>query len=401
MINNIYILIKYLINKEHYNKYRIYIKEHNALYKVLDELHEKHSEVECFTIDEFIAYALNKLGTDSEEAIILEQLRTVDVSETILTDIVKDIEQKAQALELAVTAVEVSEGKKSFDELLTKLDSLGTIEVEAEELPFVTDDLEELYDHNVKSTGLRWRLRTLNEMLGSLRRGDFGFIFARPESGKTTFLASEVTHFAQQAGGVCIWFNNEEAGEKVQLRVYQAALGCSLQQLFADRQQSKQRFLELTGGRVKIVDNANINKHDVERICKQVNPSLIVFDQIDKVKGFTSDREDLRLGSIYQWARELAKTYCPVIGVTQADGSGEGKKWLTMENVANAKTAKQAEADWILGIGKTNDSGYEYVRHLHLSKNKLAGDTDTIPELRHGRRDVIIRPETARYEDIG
>ena len=29
--------------------------------------------------------------------------------------------------------------------------------------------------------------------------------------------------------------------------------------------------------------------------------------------------------------------YCPVIGVCQSDVSGEGKRWLTMDNVANAK----------------------------------------------------------------
>lgn len=186
----------------------------------------------------------------------------------------------------------------------------------------------------------------------------------------------------------------------MQLRCYQAALGLSLQDLFSNRELAKQRFREAGGNNIQIVDNASIFKQDVEKICERTKPSLIVFDQIDKVKGFDADREDLRLGSIYQWARELAKTYCPVIGVSQADGTGEGKQWLTMENVSNAKTSKQAEADWILGIGKKNDSGYEYIRHLHLSKNKLAGDEDTIPELRHGRRDVVIKPALARYEDI-
>ena len=148
-----------------------------------------------------------------------------------------------------------------------------------------------------------------------------------------------------------------------------------------------------------IIDNASTHRRDVERICKLYNPSFIIFDQIDKIKGFDGDREDLKLGATYQWARELAKTYCPVIGVTQADGSGEGKKWLTMENVANAKTAKQAEADWILGIGASHQEGFEYVRHLHASKNKLPGDEDSDPKMRHGKVDVIIDPEIARYRD--
>ena len=138
----------------------------------------------------------------------------------------------------------------------------------------------------------------------------------------------------------------------------------------------------------------------MEALCKKHLPTLIVFDQIDKIQGFKADREDLLLGAIYQWARELAKRYAPVIGVTQADGSGEGVRWLTMANVANAKTAKQAEADWILGIGAIPDSGWESVRFFNISKNKLLGDTDSNPELRHGKLTAIIEPTIARYRDV-
>ena len=70
-----------------------------------------------------------------------------------------------------------------------------------------------------------------------------------------------------------------------------------------------------------------------------------------------------------------------------------------MDNVSLAKTAKQAEADWILGIGATHADGFECVRHLHASKNKLTGDEDSDPSMRHGKTDVIIQPEIASYKD--
>ncbi len=296
----------------------------------------------------------------------------------------------------------MSQGRGSFVDLITAAHSLEHEEKldELDENIFVTSDLGELYERSVKQTGLRWRLATLNQMLGSLRQGDFGFIFARPESGKTTFLASEVSRFAEQASRSILWFNNEEQGSKVMLRIYQASLGLRLEELFSNLNEHKRKYVELTGDRIKLYDSGNISKNDVERIVYQVKPSLIVFDQIDKIKGFTNDREDLRLGSIYQWARELAKEYCPVIGVCQADGTGEGQRWLTMANVSSAKTSKQAEADWIIGIGKSNDDGMEYIRHLHASKNKLVGDSDSDPRLRHGKLDVIIQPDIARYKDI-
>jgi replicative DNA helicase len=303
---------------------------------------------------------------------------------------------------IALLAIDITEGRKSFLELKEKINEHDTIKEELQENLFVEDDLETLYKDHVLRHGLRWRLNSLNKILGSLRKGDFGFIFARPESGKTTFLASEVSYFAgqvEESAGPIIWFNNEEDGKKVQLRCYQAALGVTLEELFRDKHEANERYHTVTRGKLKIFDSANITKNQVERLCKDLNPSAVIFDQLDKIKGFTGDREDLRLGSIYQWAREIAKEHCPVIAVTQADGSGEGKKWLTMENVANAKTAKQAEADWILGIGATHQEGMEYVRHIHASKNKLTGDEDTDPKQRHGRVDVLIEPETARYKD--
>jgi len=158
--------------------------------------------------------------------------------------------------------------------------------------------------------------------------------------------------------------------------------------------------MNLTGGRIKLYDDASMSSRDVEALCKQLNPALIVVDQLDKIKGFPEDREDLKLGAIYQWGRELAKDYCPIIAVSQADGQGEGVKWLNMGHVANAKTAKQAEADFILGIGKSNDEGMGDVRFLNISKNKLIGDADSLPGLRHGRSEVLIKADIARYSDI-
>ena len=369
------------------------------LYDTLDALHEKHPAVEEFTLNEFRGFATSRIPlSDKITASLLASMDAGDISGAVIEDIVTEVRKRALANEICLAAIDVSEGRKDFTELLTLIKSHDTIEVLT--IEFITDDLEVLYDEHRNKPGLRWRLQTLNEMLGSLRRGDFGFIFARPESGKTTFLASEVSYFAQQSDSPILWFNNEEDGKKVQRRIIQATLGYSLEELYADIQVNRQKYYDLTGGRIKLIDSANIHKRDVEVLVAQYKPALVVFDQIDKIKGFVNDREDLRLGAIYVWAREIAKEHCPVIGVCQADATGEGKAKLGMENIANSKTSKAAEADFILGIGKRNTDGYEYSRTLTLSKNKLDGDADSVPELRHGSREVIILPEIGRYQDI-
>ena len=305
-----------------------------------------------------------------------------------------------------MAAYNASEGDvRALDVVRTQLAALDKPEEELkDEWEFVTDNLDELLSESYLKPGLRWRLNSLNKALGSLRKGDFGFVFARPETGKTTFLASEGSFMAEQAVqqdlGPILHLNNEEQHDKVKLRYYQATLGASLAQILSNREKADRMFKHQTGGRILIPRLASITAKDVERLAETFKPSLIIYDQIDKIHGFDSDREDLRLGAIYQWARDLSKAYCPSIGVCQADGTGEGQKWLTMANVANAKTSKQAEADWILGIGKVHDNGYEAIRFLHLSKNKLTGDEGSDGSMRHGKWEVLIQPEVGRYKDL-
>jgi KaiC/GvpD/RAD55 family RecA-like ATPase len=394
------LLLKYMLKKAHYDKFRHYIKptekEVNNLYDVLDNLMAKYQR--DLTIDE---YGLSVLSTFPGYTDYLSRVRDSDISEDILLESVRTLQNQQMAYDLAVVAIDVSEGRESISKVFDKFKDFETTDT-VEETVFVTDDLEVLYNDTRHKSGLRWRLDSLNKSLGSLRKGDFGFIFARPETGKTTILASELTHMASQLSdddGPILWFNNEEGGAKVKVRLYQAALGVSLVELYMDRKKSYNSYMRLTKGKIKLYDSASVTKWQVERIVKELKPSLIVFDQIDKIKGFNADRNDLRLGSIYIWARELAKSYCPVIGICQSDVSGEGKKWLTMDNVAESKTSKQAEADWILGLGKTHELGMEFNRYLHLSKNKLSGDDDTDPSLRHGKLEVLIQPDVARYCD--
>ncbi len=385
-------------------------KELQGVYRTLNAYHEDNNEHNNLTVGDLGNLYFSTHPRDREYAVgIFDQLDKADASAETVHKLIQSIHTSNLLRELSLASYEVVEGRKQLETVLGLCNRLqdnatgAQAGEDATDFTFVTDDLNVLIDETVRTPGLRWRLQTINRMLGSLRKGDFGFIFARPETGKTTFLASETTHMASQIpeeGGPILWFNNEEAGNKVMLRCYQAALGVTLTELFRNLEVHKKKFFEITHGKLKIYDNSHITKSNVEKLCKQYKPSLILFDQIDKIKGFDNDREDLRLGTIYQWARELAKDYAPVIGVCQADGTGEGQKWLTMGHVANAKTAKQAEADWILGIGKINEQGYDTIRYLHLSKNKLYGDADSIPEMRHGQMEVLLDANIARYGDL-
>jgi hypothetical protein len=356
------------------------------------------------TVDDLSAryFATNRAKIDYYTG-VFEAIKANEASADSAAELIQGLQRLARLRELSLLAYDASEGRAKLESVLEKAEGLstnGTDESDDELDDFVSTDIVEIVHKRRDMGGLRWRLNSLNQALGPLRKGNFGFVFARPETGKTTFLASEATYMAGQATQPILWFNNEQEGDEVVVYMYRAALGVTLTELHRDLQGNREAFEAATKGNLKLKDSASISKSQVEKIVAKYEPSLIVFDQIDKIKGFDNDREDLRLGAIYIWARELAKTYCPVIGVCQADGTGEGQRWLTMANVANAKTSKQAEADWILGIGKVNEVGYENLRYLHLSKNKLPGGEDARTEMRHGRWEVLIDPERARYVDL-
>lgn len=406
-IIKLFLLERFLFDK--YYKYvnLNYIKiNYTNIYKLFLTIENYYNNNDVVSISKSeldLAYNSNYLLVDSERQELNQTLtRIIEDTSTNRDLIVTLLEMhrtRCLAGDLAKIALDVEDGTAEIDDLVTKYSELELTEVE-EETNAKPKTLEELYTTQVSTPGLRWRLNWLNKSLGSLRKGDFGFIFARPETGKTTFLASEITHMVNQTDGDIIWFNNEEQSDKVYIRCYQATLNLTQEQLFSDRQGNHAKYVEATQERLLVTDMEDSTHYkSVEKLLATKKPALIIFDQIDKITGFKGDRHDLELKKIYQWARELAKKYAPVIAVSQAGGEAEGKLWLTMDMVDSSKTSKQGEADWILGIGKEQDNTSR-MRFLNISKNKLVGDKDTLPDLRHGRAQVLIKPEVARYEDI-
>lgn len=416
---NVFIsILKLLLNSSLYNKYynSIDLKaveksspELYRLYSVLPELHKGVEEKEYKPLDLKIVFqtAFPKADPVFYDK-VFQDLVEDQADPKHVESLVKSLSERFKALEIAKTAIRVSEGHGDLFELKSQVEKVEAQSSSDDWRQYiVSDNISELLNQTYKATGLRWRLGSMNKSLGSIRKGDFGFLFARPETGKTTFLASEMSYMVDQLkedDGPLVWFNNEEVGGKVKIRCIQAVLGLSAEDVKnrdkADPKKLQEDFIEKTHGKLIVFDKKPMSKSLVEEVCRNLKPSLIIFDQIDKITGFQADRNDLELKELYGWARELAAEYGPVIAVCQAGGTGENKQWLTMNDVDSSKTSKQGEADWILGIGFVFDPGKEYVRYMHLSKNKLFGDEDTDPASRHGKWSCYIKPDIARFMDF-
>ena len=400
-------------DKDIFTKYYKYINlnyikiNYNNLYKLFIVINNHYNKYDSISIDKKeldVSYNVNYLLADSERRELSDLLNRIFKekiqNKEVVIELLEQHRKRCLAGDVAKLALDVEDGTTNIEELMDKFGEFEHQDIKADESDPVEMNLSKLHSSQVATPGLRWRLNFLNKSLGSLRKGDFGFIFARPETGKTTLLASEVSKMVEQTDGDILWFNNEEQSNKVAIRCYQAVLGVTTELLFSNINLYDKEFKEITQNRIKIFDFEESSRpRKIETILKKHNPALIIFDQMDKIKGFKADRNDLELKAIYQWAREIAKKYAPVIAISQASGEAEGKLWLTMDMVDSSKTAKQGEADWILGIGKESDNTSR-IRYLNISKNKLLGDSDTLPDMRHGTAQVIIKPEVARYEDI-
>lgn len=414
-INLDIILIKLFTSKDYYTKYKSYISKYlinnyktnnkllYKLYRCLELLQEERGTASL----EDILLRLNReypaLPSDERELAseTLQKAAGATYQEAEVEGYIKTHYERSKASDVAIKALQVVEGKASIQELS---DAIGTDVLEEEqekaEALYYQADLEALFVSTKGKNGLRWPLMSLNKSLGSLRPGDFGFFFARPEVGKTTFLSHVVTHMVPQVHRPCLWINNEEGGNKVLLRCYQSFLGATSNQLFKDRAGCQEKFKMGIGDNLKLVNDPTLDYKRVEKLVAESRPCLVVIDQLDKLLGFDAERNDLVLKMKYQWAREIAKKYeCAVIAVCQAGGTAENKKKLVMTDVDSSHTAKQGEADWILGFGKVDQEGLENVRYINVIKNKLVGDEDSVNEMRHGFFDVLIEPEIGRYKD--
>lgn len=419
MINELELLIL-LSNKDTYERLFKYIKdntitkESNKLLKAFTEYFIEYPTETSIDFSKFSQFFFLKKGyvtSTSEVSVyqhIIQSLSAKTYDPALVDDLKNALLTKDYFTKIADTAIKAGMGTSDLtiddiEDLVIEYNTEVKRASAKEADVFVDPDLTAM-SSEVFSKGYEWRLEELNNSAGPARPGDFIMVAATVETGKTTFLASEVTYMAQQlSSDECVlWLNNEERGVKVMYRIVQAALGIDKGKITLDPVRYMAEYEKLMGRKDKIKlpkDSMGISTtRDIEQLIKIHRPKIIVFDQLDKFKGFyKSEREDLRLGAMYSWARDLGKQYeAVVIAATQADGSAMNCKFIQGHQLRGSKVDKQGEGDLIITIGREDDTSM--IRGLHLPKNKLNGGDRSDEARRHGYYDVTIKPEIARYE---
>ena len=392
------------------------MKETNTILDGMDKYYKTFPSVTDFAWDSFTAFLIadqsKRLTDDSivKLRMMLSKAKAF-VPHHAHEEVVKTLIELDYLALIMEECEKVKEGSSDLEHVhIIATNALKDVEryIEKDEL-FVSADLSVIADR-ITSSGYEWRLDALNRSLGPLRTGNFVIVAARVEVGKTTFLASEVSYLAQQLpkDRPVVWVNNEEESSVVFFRIVQAALGQESKVLIADSKAAMASYTTLMGGdkdKIRVTKDMN-NVRDLETLFREVNPGLIVFDQLDKVDGFKSDeREDLKLGKIYKWARELARSYGPVIAASQLSASAVEMKdppFIGLDALRGSKTDKPGEADVVITIGKYKEPKSpeeEMIRTINVPKNKLpGGGSKQVESDRHGQFLVTIDPIRARYE---
>ena len=288
--------------------------------------------------------------------------------------------------------------------------------------PQVLDPIEDLLKAEENETGLKFRLPCLNRHVKPLVGGDFIIVAARPDTGKTSFCASELTHMAAQLddiypgeGRSILHLNNEGPGKKIVMRNFQAAIGATVEELVAlsnkpsNNQAYKtavrEHYAQALGGRMgslRVFDIHGMWNHEVEDLIRLYKPAVVLFDMIDNIKfggeiGNGGQRTDQVLEGMYQWGRLLAVKYdCVIIATSQVSADGDGLQYPTLPMLKDSKTGKQGAADLIITIGKVNDPMLANSRYIGVTKSK---------KVKTGSRsspncEVLFQPDISRYTEM-
>lgn len=370
---------------------------------------EKFPDAKEINFDEFLPMfrAWHTTLTDEQRATYEAILRNASkpVEDGTRSVIMREVLELRLATELANLAVQHEEGNipNLFAQTRKIMDAFKA-DVGIKEGSYIDDDIDDLLRETASTEGVKWRLRCLNESMRPLQPGDFGIIAGRPDRGKTTFIASEITHMAGQLpmDQNVLWLNNEGPGKRIIPRLYSSALGVNrtmLMQLM-EKRMLKEMYRRVMGrmDRIRVVDIHGKDNFSVEQEIEAHNAGIVIYDMIDNIRGFgDAARTDLGLERMYQWAREFAVSHGHIaMATSQISNDGDGMQFPTLGMLKDSKTGKQGACDFQIMIGASNDPGYENTRWIGTPKNKLRLDTGPSDP----KAAVLYKPMIGRYADL-
>jgi len=340
----------------------------------------------------------NPTATRAKRELLAEILDDISayapMGEDVAQDVLTKLWQQEVGRRIADMGLAMMEGTpEKIHEIKELIEKSENGFVPDDDIEPITTSVEELLEYEANENCWEFNIPTLAKAVRGGKGGEFMIGFARPEIGKTAFyvsLAMAPNGFCAQGANVHI-ITNEEPAKRTMLRAVMAYTGYSKEQIYMNRSHASEKFTEIAPN-ITMLDNVDASIEWLNKYCANKKPDILIIDQLDKLNvSGTFARTDEKLREIYLKFREICKRHDVFgIGISQASADAENKTNVTYAMMENSKTGKAAEADLIIGIGKSditdnNDSR----RYLTISKNKLTGF--------HGNIVCNLETATSRY----
>ena len=407
-------ILNLISNKKGFNKYSKFIKpslvtkELYLIYTDLKEYYKTHDDINWKSFATWFKLVRHS-HFDSDVLAIYDKMFTkLDTYKPKKKDmeIIHALIQRDYSTRLSAYTTDLADGRpgdlsKVVDIMREYHDEIGKAAT-VKDL-FVTHDIDEIMDAVTKKNGMEWRLKELNLMLGPLAPGDFITVAARPGSGKTTMIASELTYLIPQLpeGKMAFVFCNEEDAKRLVARCYQAYFGVRDLEIDKDRKRYHKIYETDIGKHLEFIFDKELHVNQVLEVLHEYKDrvGLVVIDQLHNMIGFENIEEGhARYAGMFRWARELSRI-APVLNCHQLKGEAEGRLYPTMDMMFGSTTMVQGACDAIVMLGKSHDPQYhENVRGLSAPRNKMPGDFKSEGKYRNTQFEIELLPLTARYK---
>tara|TARA_Y100000385_G_scaffold281482_1_gene334366 strand:- start:307 stop:1512 length:1206 start_codon:yes stop_codon:yes gene_type:complete len=379
-------IISLLLSRENFDKAKALVtkdmfdKKYKTIFDAVMHYHTKYegdlSKDNLFMVHKNLYPAMPDSTRELVEEAIKDIPEDVEGDPNFVMDTLTEFWRREMARKVGETAIDIWNGDSAnfgdlrmmIDQIINQDSATGILSMQREET-----DVEELFQDFEADPDFPFPITTLSDEVAGTYRGNLGIIFARPESGKSSFcafLAAEAIRKGHRVG----YIMNEETAKRMKSRVLTAYFNVHKETYMQEIENIKRVYKEEIEDNLYIMDSVGSDVTEIDQFTKLNKIDVLFIDQLDKVKvNGEFSRGDERLKELYVNAREIAKrNACMVWAVSQASYDAHNRQFLDFAMLDGSKTGKAGEADIIIGIGK-NPGEDDDTRFLCVSKNKISG----------------------------
>ena len=248
---------------------------------------------------------------------------------------------------------------------------------------YIKTDIADILAAFQDERGVKLPTMALQEHVSGLAGGDLVGIAARPDRGKTSFIAKILTHAAPQMEALgkgsrpMLWFNNEGVGTRIIPRIYQSALKVDFTELcrLSNEGLLQERYNKAVNGvEIRVKDCHGFSLGQLEQVMEEMKPSIVVFDMMANFRlpgASAGGNKTDSLEAGWQEAREMMVRHdCIGFGTIQISDIGDDQLYPPYNALKDSRTGIQGALDVQIMLGALNAPDMATLRGISLPKNK-------------------------------